>query len=62
MGTIPSSRVAMARKAASLRSTELAFSQVGQASLTMTLTDLPFLVLVTVRRAPQRRDLASSLP
>lgn len=46
LGTMPSSSVAILLNAATERSMELAFSQVGQSSLMVTVTDLPFLVLV----------------
>ena len=56
LGTTPSDRSAMCSNAAMERSIELPFSQVGQASATKTLTDLPFWVLVMRTDLPQSEE------
>jgi len=62
MGAIPSLSGAMALNAATDKSMEFEFLQVGQSSATVTVTVLPFLVLVIFTCFPQSADLAPELP
>lgn len=62
MGTMPSSSVAISKKAPLERSSELLFLQVGQASATTAVTVLPFLVLVMVTDLPQSEDCLPRSP
>lgn len=57
MGRTPSPREPSLSKAPVERSSELLFSQVGQASATRALTVLPFLVFVMRTKRPQSFDL-----
>lgn len=62
MGSTPSLNGPSCWKAAKDRSIEAEFSQVGQSSATVTVTVLPFLVLVITTCLPQSGDALPEVP